>query len=523
MDEENTDTLREIRRLRLEQECGIDHDYRCVKCRECSDCKNSSKMESISLKEEAEMNLINQSVNIDLEKRQIMCSLPLKADEKQYLSNNRGKAFKVLQQQCRQYGQQPEIKELITKAFDKLFSNGHACFIEDVCKEDLESFVNKEIQHYIPWRLAFSDSISTPARPVLDASARTNKRPDGTGGHSLNELVCQGKVESLNLLNLVLNFRVGKFAVCGDLQQFYNACKLVSSQWNLQRFLYQPDLDPEAPVRECVIKTLIYGVSSVSAQSECAMRKLGEIVEEEKPEVKKLIEKRRYVDDIGDSKESLEDCKRLASSSDEAFGMVNLKCKCWTFSGSNPDPKVSKDGVSIAVAGSPWYPKLDLFVVKVPALHFGKRRRGKLDANTSFFSGTSLEDMDSFCPNPMNRKQVTSKFSSIWDISGKLGPVLAEAKCLLSETVAQTTDWTSPMPAELRNRWLEQFLLWERLRGIQFERAVMPMDAANDRMRLIVKVDASNKIINQACWAGFRRKKWRLVLPTVTCSESAGT
>ena len=106
----------------------------------------------------------------------------------------------------------------------------------------------------------------------------------------------------LNLLNLVLNFRVGKYAIWGDLQQFYNTCKLIPEQWNLQRFLYQANMDPSSPILEGVIKTLIYGVSSVSAQTECAMRKLGEIVEDRKPGVKKLIDKRRYVDDLGDSK-----------------------------------------------------------------------------------------------------------------------------------------------------------------------------------------------------------------------------
>ena len=165
-------------------------------------------------------------------------------------------------------------------------------------------------------------------------------------------------------------------------------------------------------------------------------------IQHDKPDVKKLIDKRRYVDDIGDSKRKKEDCIALANNTDEVFSLVSLECKCWTFSGDDPDPKVSKDGASISVAGSPWFPKLDVFVVKVPALHFGKRRRGKLDANTKFFSGSTLEEMNSFCPNPLNRKQVTSKFASIWDMTGKLAPVLAEAKCLLSETVSATKDWS---------------------------------------------------------------------------------
>ena len=504
--EDCPETLREIRRLRLEQECGIDTNYRCVRCRDCSACKDSDRTEAISLREEAEMELIDQSVALDLENKQITCSLPTRGDESQFLTSNYGQAKKILEQQIRQYSDQQETKELIMKAFNKLFDNGHAAFLEDIPADVLAQFASKEVQYYIPWRIAFSDSVTTPARPVLDASSRTRRRPDGSGGKSLNDLVCQGKVETLNLLNLVLNFRVGRHAVTGDLTQFYNACKLLPSQWNLQRFLFQADLSPSSPIQEGVIKTLIYGVASVSAQSENAMKKLGAVIQHEKPDVKNLIEKKRYVDDLGDSKMTKQECVNLAKEADEVFAMVNLNCKSWTFSGEDPDQKISKDGVSIGVAGSPWYPKLDFYIVKVPALHFGKRRRGRLDPNTKFFSGNTIEDVDQFTPNPLNRKQVSSKFASIWDLTGKLGPVLAEAKDLLSDTITATPDWVSPMPTEIRSRWLSQFLLWEKLRGLRFERAVMPDDALDSKLRLIEMVDAANKMMVQGCWGGFKKK-----------------
>ena len=172
-DDENGDTLREIRRLRLEQECGIDMDYRCVRCRDCAACKNSEKVEAISLKEEAEMELIDQSVTLDLEQKQILCTLPLRGDEKQFLTSNRAQALKVLEQQVKQYGNQPETKDLILKAFEKLFLNDHASFIEAVDHDSLKEFINKPISYFIQWWIAFSDSATTPAHPVLDAPSRT--------------------------------------------------------------------------------------------------------------------------------------------------------------------------------------------------------------------------------------------------------------------------------------------------------------------------------------------------------------
>ena len=48
------DKLRELKMLVKMQELGISIEYRCPACRKCSDCKNASETERISLREEAE-------------------------------------------------------------------------------------------------------------------------------------------------------------------------------------------------------------------------------------------------------------------------------------------------------------------------------------------------------------------------------------------------------------------------------------------------------------------------------------
>ena len=106
---------------------------------------------------------------------------------------------------------------------------------------------------------------------------------------------------------------MGKYAVTGDLAQYYNSFKLHPSNWNLQRFLYKEDLNPASPVLEGVIKTLIYGVGSVSAQTENGMRKLSGSLGQDLGHVKNLIENRMYVDDVADSKSTMDQCLKLAA------------------------------------------------------------------------------------------------------------------------------------------------------------------------------------------------------------------
>ena len=207
-----------LSRLRLLEDGGLNIEYRCVKCRDCSDCRNAAETDKISLREEAEMHMIRESVKLDLPNKRIICSLPLRGSEKDFLTTNRDRALQVLDQQCRKYHKDKEVKDIAIKAFKKLFDNGHAALLDDLDDDVKKLFLEKDPQYFIPWRLVFKpDSLSTPCRAVLDGSSRTKFRPDGTAGRCLNDVVVKGKITTINLVKLVLRFRAGLFGVTCDL------------------------------------------------------------------------------------------------------------------------------------------------------------------------------------------------------------------------------------------------------------------------------------------------------------------
>ena len=172
-------------------ESGLEIEYRCPQCRTCVECKNSDRTEKLSLREESELYQIKKSVRLDVDNKRIQCSLPLRGKERDFLSNNRNRALKTLQQQCNKYFDDSPTRAAILVAFEKLFKNGHAKLLSDLSEDELNSFINKEVQHHIPWRVVFSSSPTTPCRPVMDASTRTSFRSDGSGGKCLNDLVCK--------------------------------------------------------------------------------------------------------------------------------------------------------------------------------------------------------------------------------------------------------------------------------------------------------------------------------------------
>ena len=217
-------------------ESGLNIDYRCVKCRECSLCKNADQSEKTSLREEQEMLQVKESVHLDWDKKSITCTLPNRGRETDFLSTNRERALKILDQQCKKWSKDPASKDLVLAAFQKLFKTGDTRLIHELTEAELGKFVHKPVQYFIPWRIVYNDSPTTPVRPVLDGSSVTSRRADGTGGRCLNDFVVKGKVETLNLVRLALWFSIGQYAVTGDLSQFYYSFKLKPEQWNLQMF-----------------------------------------------------------------------------------------------------------------------------------------------------------------------------------------------------------------------------------------------------------------------------------------------
>lgn len=497
------DQIKYLKQLLLSQDFGLSVEYRCVRCRECWACKNADETEKISLREEQENQLIRESVKLNFENKSIDCTLPVRGDEADFLSTNKDLALKVLKSVCNRYHKDATVKPVILAAFQKLFDKGFAKFMHQLTDEEQQKFANKDPQYFIPWRVVFADSVTTPCRPVMDASSRTRKRADGSGGRCLNDLVVKGVVNSLDLLRLVLRWQVGHFAMSGDLAQFYNSFKLGSKQWNLQRFLWQDDLNPDAEVMEGVITTLIYGVKSVSAQSEDSIKQLAEAIRPTNPVLADFLLFCLYVDDMGESKATEEECRKLAALADQVFAMVGLECKGWTFSFSDPPERVAKTGHCIKIGGLIWTPKVEAVEVPIPKLHFSRRSRGRLDDNTSFFEG-EFGDLDKFVPIDLSRRMVASKLASIYDIVGKFVPIMIGLKADLRDVVINTMTWDEPMSLDLRNKWLENFWKVEQLRGIQFTRPRMPETAVSTKMRLITGVDAALLALIMGCWGCFK-------------------
>jgi len=162
------------------EEAGSCITYRCVKCRDCQTCKNSSN-NKCSNKEETEQELINDSVTVDISNRTSTAFLPLTASPNR-LQPNREIALQVYNQQIKRLEKNPDDKADIIKSEQKLQTLGYVDYVKNLSDEDQVLLDLSEMQNFIPWRAVWKEnSVSTPCRVVFDASMPTKS------GFSLNE------------------------------------------------------------------------------------------------------------------------------------------------------------------------------------------------------------------------------------------------------------------------------------------------------------------------------------------------
>ena len=94
--------------------------------------------------------MIHDSITVDFEKNKIVCSLPTRGEEYEFLSNNRDIALKILDQQCHKYDKDAETKEAIVKAFKKLLKNKQRVLWNDLSEDEKKTINAKPISDYIP-------------------------------------------------------------------------------------------------------------------------------------------------------------------------------------------------------------------------------------------------------------------------------------------------------------------------------------------------------------------------------------
>ena len=479
-----------LRKFEEIESAGTEISYRCVRCRGCSDCLNNKNVECISIQEEVEQEMINKSVTVQLDKSRTKALLPFLSDPAKKLVRNDDIAKKVYFGQTKYFKNNPEDKASVIKAEKKLHDLGFVDFVENLLIEDQKLIFSSPVLYFLPWRVVFnSNSLSTPCRPVFDASQPTRS------GYSLNDLLAKGKNNMNQLLQIFIRWRIRTCAYHTDFMTMYNKVFLEKEHWCYQLYYFHNSLDPNVEPLIKVVKTLIYGVKSSGNQAERGIRETARLQKIEYPKQHEVVNDDVYVDDCLSGENTIEEAKKVTDDLAIVLSRGGFHLKGVTFSGFDPPENLSNGDNSINVAGLKWFPKLDLLLLNVSDLNFSKKHRGK-----------KKESFTGILPGKFTRRNCAGRAAEVFDLVGRFTPITAGIKLDLNELCLRGLDWDDVIPDDLVNQWKNNFDMISKLNNIKFRRVIVPEDAVNLDMETIEMSDASPNLACSAVYARFRRK-----------------
>ena len=465
---------------------GSEVSYRCIRCRNCNNCRQGKTLEAVSLKEEQEQYLIDQSVSFDPVNGHLSAKLPFIADPSVHLKPNRFTAEKILDSQVRQLNKNEPSRLDVIAAHEKLRTRGYVSPISDLPPTERD-FVQKNMDSWyvIPWRAVWkATSLSTPCRMVFDASSKT------PGGESLNNILAKGENNLSTSGSVLLRFRSKPGGVTCDVKMAYNQIKLDPSCYIYQIYLWKPDLDPDQPVIIMVVKTLIYGVRSSGNQLFSGFSKVADYCDEFLPEHSAgadVLRSDGYVDDIVHAADDAETAVTTAASLDCVLSSANLSVKAYTYAGSPPNPEVSNDGIHVGLLGLLWDSERDLIGIDIKELFFGKAKRGVLPPVVSGDIGEALRAN-------FTRRNLLGKVAAVYDPLGLVTPITSRLKLDLHDLCVENLGWDDQVPDSYLEKWIANLEDIHSIKEVRFRRTIIPPDASSLNLSLIVSSDASKSI-----------------------------
>ena len=461
-------------------------DYRCPACRHCANCKQSDRLESISLQEEKEQYMIQESVKYDRERMKLVATLPFITDPTLNLKPNYGVARKVFQSQMRKASRDENVRLGIVASHKKLADKGFVCRVKDL-PPGIREKVENSVGYVIPWRtVTKATSISTPVRMVFDASSRT------PGGDSLNGTLAKGQNTLGDLYSILLRFRMKKVGMTADVSMAYNGIMMDPDFIIFQKFLWANGMRECDPVELWVVLSLIYGVKPAGNQTTEGFHKLGAEAKanpavEAELGAQALLES-AYMDDVVDGADTKALCSQKASELKLVLSLGQMAVKDVTFSGTSPSELVSTDGVHLGLLGYLWDSKKDWIMADIGALYLGKISKHK--------SPILIEESElkRKLGDVFTRRTLVSKVASIFDPLGLLVPVTAKYKLHLAEICNLGLDWDDVIPENFLDTWCKNIEEIQTLGQVNFPRTVIPEDAANLNLSYVISCDASSEI-----------------------------
>nr|CAH7758019.1 unnamed protein product [Callosobruchus chinensis] len=278
------------------------------------------------------------------------------------------------------------------------------------------------------------NSLTTKLRTVFNASC-----PSATGV-SLNSLQMVGPILQPDLLAILLSFRFHEIILSSDIKMMYRMVLINPDQRHFQKIIWRES--PDQPMSVFQLNTVTYyGTASGSFLAIRSLFQVAYEVEDEFPEIAKIICTHMYVDDLLTGAKSVDHAQQICSQIYEILNFRGFQLRKWRSNFPEairqfPDTSESK------------------------SLEFSLNKEHEF--KTFGLSWNSENDSLKYKIHPhkptsekITKRIIISKIASIFDPLGLLSPCIILAKIILKKLWLEKLTWDESLPHNLHHRWLE--------------------------------------------------------------------
>ena len=341
--------------------------------------------------------------------------------------------------------------------------------------------------HYIPHHAVIRpEKRSTPVRIVFNSSS-TYK------GHTLNDYWKKGPDLLNGIFGVVLRFRERKVAFMGDISKMYHRILIPERDQHVHRFLWrniETSRDPDIYVK----RVLTFGDKPAPAMAQIALRKTAQENKPDYPEAADVLTNNVYMDDICESKDTVEEAIKLTEDVDKVLDTGGFKVKEWISNEvftEKPSNKAEREtnllqGDEEKVLGTIWNFKTDTFYLRIS--------RDLL----------KLVDRAHDEPVKMKKRIILSQVAKIFDPIGFAAAFVIRAKIGLQQLWQLGLDWDDELPPTVQNNWTSLFQEMKELNKVSLERCLTATNAMEPPM-LCVFADASQHAFGACAYVRQRK------------------
>ncbi|XP_075979929.1 uncharacterized protein LOC142979055 [Anticarsia gemmatalis] len=277
-----------------------------------------------------------------------------------------------------------------------------------------------------------ADSTTTKLRVVFNASNRTSS------GYSLNDLMHKGPNLQKDLQELLLKWRIYRYAYTADIEKMYRQIYVAKEDQKLQQIIWREQSNK--PLKSYQLTTVTYGTKSAPFLAMMSLRQLASDEEQRFPQAAKSLREDFYMDDYVSGSHSIEQGKSQIAEIISCLSSGGFSLRKWS---SNDKSILENVNLSQQYSSTSF-----IFKTENTAKTLGLRWDSIKDEFNFQYTVSEEHTIK------LTKRALLSEISRLFDPLGWLAPLTLTLK-LLFRNVWQDPkiQWSDEVSADIKNEW----------------------------------------------------------------------